>query len=425
MKLILKNAKIIDRDWNGKKRRFDIAVKNGKIESIAPKLDLKGYQIVSSPNLHVSIGFFDIGTQIGEPGLEHRETLESIAEAAASGGYTAIAPFPNTDPPIQSKSDVLFIRNETNSYPVRFYPIGAISKSCKGEDITEIMDMKNSGAVAFSDGKKNIRDAGLMARALQYSKACQGIIINHPEEESLSYHGQIHEGEVSVSLGLEGKPEMAEIIGITRDLQLNDYSDGRYCAYNISTAEAAKIIKKEKEDSDQNISATVAYLNLIFTEQDIKDFNVNLKVNPPLRTEKDRKALVKKLQDNTIDAITSGHSPIETELKKMSFAFASFGAIGIETVFSALNTFGGEKLQLELLIDKISRGPRHLLNIEIPEIKEGSVADLCIFDPDIKWTYHETSIKSKSKNSPFIDQDFTGKVIGIIGNGKYIPNNAR
>lgn len=422
MKLILKKAKIIDKNWKGKKGRFDIAIKNGKIESIAPKIEAKGYKVIESKNLHVSIGFFDIGTQIGEPGLEHRENLESISAAAASGGYTAIAPFPNTNPPIHSKSEVLFLVNETRDSAISFHPTGAVSKSCKGEDISEMLDMDRHGAVAFTDGKKTIREAGLMARALQYAKACNGLIINHPDEETISHNGQIHEGELSVSLGLEGKPEMSEILGVTRDIQLTEYTEGKYCAYNISAGSVVKIIKKEKQKLGNKLSSTVSYLNLLFEEEDLSDFNVNLKVIPPLRSSKDRKALIKGVQQGTIDAICSGHAPIEDELKKMSFAFASFGAIGIETVFSALNTLISEDLGLEEMIAKLTVGPRSLLNLEVPVIREGEAADLCIFDPTLDWTYSESEIKSKSKNSPFIGKTFKGRVLGIINNNKFIAN---
>ncbi len=418
MKLILKKAKIIDTAWSSKER-YDIAIKNGKIESIASKLDLPGYKEVTSKNLHVSIGFLDIGTQIGEPGLEHRETISSITQAAIAGGYTGIAPFPNTSPSIHSKSEVQFIVNNTKNSIVDFHPIGAVSQSCKGEDITEFIDMKQSGAIAFSDGKHSLKDAGLMKRALQYAKACNGLIINHPDEISLSNYGQINEGEISVMLGLEGNPEMAEVLGIQRDIQLCEYTEGRYCAYNISTTEAAKLVKKHKGSQRINISSTVSYLNLIFSDKAMLGFDVNLKVYPPFRGEKDRRSLIKALKDDSIDCITSGHVPLEVELKKKSFAFADFGAIGIETVLSALLTDLEGQLEVDDIVKKLTIGPRTLLGLTIPTIEEGVEANICLFDPDLEWTFSKSDIRSLSKNSPYINKSFKGKVLGVINNNKY------
>ena len=419
MKLILKKAKIIDKRWK-KKGRFDLAIKNGKIEKIAPTITIDGYKEIQSPNLHVSIGFLDIGTQVGEPGLEHRENLDSIIAAAASGGFTAIAPFPNTEPVIHSKTEILFLKNNTNNTSVDFYPIGAISKNCAGEDITEMIDMSRNGAIAFSDGKKTIQNSGLMLRALQYAKACNGLIINHPNDKDISTQGQVHEGSISVSLGLEGIPEMAEIVALNRDIQLTQYAESKYCAHNISSLHTVKVLRKEKNSVGHNILSTVSYLNLIFKDKDVESFDVNLKVLPPLRDEKDRRSLIKGIKDDTIDAITSGHVPLEEELKKMSFGYASFGAIGIETTFSAMTTLLDDELDLETIIDKLSVGPRNILGLTVPEISEGENANLCIFDPDLMWTYKSETIKSRSKNSPFIDHVFKGKVLGIINNNKYI-----
>lgn len=421
MKLILKQAKIIDKDWNNSNDRFDISIRNGKIERIAPSLEMEDYKTFSSENLHVSIGFMDIGTQIGEPGLEHRENIDSIISAAAAGGFTAIAPFPNTQPAIHSKSEVQFIVNNTKGRVVEFFPVGALSKSCAGEDITEILDMHAQGAIAFSDGKKSVHDSGLMLRALQYVKACNGLVINRPDDKYLAHEGQVHEGIVSVSLGLEGLPEIAESLGLSRDITLNAYAESRYCAYNISTSESIRILKKAKSAETNKISATVAYLNLILEDRHMTDFDVNLKVLPPLRDARDRRNLLKALREGHIDAITSGHTPLEEEKKKMSFAYADFGAIGIETVFAALLSMAGDVLELPLIIEKLSVGPRNILGLPVPEIAEGAVANLCIFDPDITWEYKAGNVKSLSMNSPFLDQKFKGKVLGIINQNKFLP----
>jgi dihydroorotase len=208
---------------------------------------------------------------------------------------------------------------------------------------------------------------------------------------------------------------MAEALGLARDLQLAEYADSKYCAYNVSTASAVKLLTK----SEKEVHSSVCYLNLLFEDNDLSTFESNLKVYPPLRSKKDRKSLIKALKTDIIDAITSGHGPLEEELKKKSFAFADFGAIGIETVFPALLSNLSEDITIETIVSKLTTGPRNVLGIEQEEIKKGAQANLCIFDPDLEWTYSKP--KSKSKNSPFIGKTFKGKVLGIINNGKHIP----
>ena len=422
MKLILKSAKIIDRNWEGGNERVDIVIRNGKIEKIGKDLQIDGFKEIRSGNLHVSPGFVDIGAQIGEPGFEQRDDIHSISKAAMAGGYTAVSSFPNTNPVVQSKSEIAYLKNQTSDFLVDFHPIGAISHDTKGGDIAEIMDMQAHGAVGFSDGKYSIANSGLMMRALQYAKACDGLIINHPNDAGIAEEGQIHEGEVSVSLGLEGIPEMSETMGLKRDLQLNQYVESKYCAHNISSADSTKLLKKERKHPERKVWSTVNYMNLIFTDEDLKNFNVNLKVYPPLRSARDQRNLVRGLKEGTIDAITTGHTPLEEEHKKMSFAFASFGAIGLETAFSALLSYADD-LSLETIIDKLTWGPREVLQLPVYQINEGEKADLCIFDPDIEWNYTSDTIKSKSRNSPFVDKQLKGKVLAVINNNKVSYNN--
>ncbi len=421
MILLIKNATVVCRDkaLNGKK--FDLYIKNGIIEKIAKNISDQNAKTIEANNLHVSIGWMDIGTQVGEPGYEYRETLSSAADAAARGGFTTIAPFPNTNPCVDNKSSVQYILNNTQNLPVDFLPIAAVSQGCAGNDITEMMDLSNAGAIAFSDGKKPVQDGGLLLRALQYAKASSKKIIQRPVDSSLEYHGMIHEGKTSLSLGLSGMPSLSEYSSTARDIKIAEYAENEIVLHTISTKESADLVKTERKNNNQ-LSATVAYKNLIQIDEDLIDFNSNLKVQPPLRSSKDQKALVKGIKDGSIQAICSNHVPLEQEKKKLEFPFADFGAIGLETCYSALNTQLAEIVSTEILIDRLAYGPREILNLKIPELKIGSKANLTLFDPSQEWTYDRREIRSKSKNTPYIGVQFVGKVIGIINGKHYVTN---
>lgn len=416
MELLLKNATIIRSGSLKKNQKKDIYIKNGVIQKIASKIKLEGVKTIESDNLHVSPGWLDIGTQIGEPGYEHRENLQSVTDAAAAGGYTGIACFPNTDPIVDSKSAVHFIKSHTEKSPVTFYPIAALSKKTDGDDISEMMDLKANGAVAFSDGSRSIQNSGVLLRALQYVKSFDGCIIQKSVDKKIANDGQVHEGMMSIQLGLKGIPSIAETSSLQKDLDLNRYAQSKITFHTISSEGSYKVIKEAKKNKDA-VNATVAYLNLVSNDEVLLDFNSNYKVDPPLRSSKDQNALIKGIKDGTIDAICSNHVPLEEEKKKMEFSNAEFGAIGLQTVFSSCWTALENKISLTDLCHKLSNGPRAILGLESIAIKEGEKAVITLFDPSKKWSFTKENNKSLSNNSPFIEQEFNGTVLGII-NGK-------
>ena len=395
----------------------DILIEQGSIQAIADNIEQKSAKVIEGQGLHVSIGWLDIGVQHGDPGFEHIEDVESLSKAAARGGYTALACYPNTQPRVHSKSEILYIKNNTKHLPVNFYPIGAISKKCAGQDITEMYDMSKAGAVAFSDGSQSVQNSGLMLRALQYVKAFDGLIINHPHDATIAPEGQLHEGIVSTSLGMQGLPHIAEELAVQRDIHLTEYAQSRIHIANISTAKSVDLIRRAKAKGVA-ITASVAALNLAFSQRELYDFNVNFKVKPPLREQTDIDALWEGLQDGTIDIISSNHVPVEEEHKKLEFPYADFGAIGLETTFPLVNTYLNNRLSLEQFVQKISITPRKLLHLPTLSIKEGAMARLTIFNPTTSWIFEKKDIQSKSKNSPLIGQTFKGKVLGII-NGTF------
>lgn len=395
-------------------QQLDLLIEEGIISRIGEELsgvggdeswDLKGAML--------SPGWLDIGAQCGDPGLEHREDLEHAAEAAMMGGFTGVACFPNTDPCVHSKSEVHYIRQRTRELLVDFYPIGAVSHDCAGKEITEMLDMHAAGALAFSDGKQPVAHAGLLLRALLYAKAFDGVILNHPHEQSIVPGGQMHEGIISTQLGMRGIPALSESLMVQRDIDILVYSDSRLHVHNISTARAVSLIRAAKQQG-LHITCSVPALNLFFTETDLQGFDSMLKVLPPLRTEADREAIIAGLADGTVDLITSNHVPLEVEAKQLEFAYAKFGAIGLETAFAAARTALGDRLSPQQLVDKFSVQPRKLLGLSVPTIAEGNVANLTAFAPNAKWTLQQKDIRSKSKNSPFIGREMTGRVLGVV-----------
>ena len=413
MDILLKRATIISPGDKNHLQTKDILVSKGKIEKIANTISAPKAKIIESENLHVSMGWMDIGTHIGEPGLEHRETSDSAAGAAAAGGYTDIAVMPTVDPVTHSKSEVSYIANNQPSNGVRIHSIGAVSRDAKGEDLTEMIDMSRAGAIAFGDGLKSIKDSGMMMRALQYAKAVNKPVINYSLDKSLAHDGQMHEGNVSVSLGMQGIPSLAEQVAVQRDLYLAKYTESELILHCISSSESCDLIKKAIKDNIK-VSATVSYLNLIHTDEDLRSFNSNLKVKPPLRSNIDKKALIKSVRKGNIRTIVSNHVPLEEEQKKLEFSYAGFGATGLETCFAAINTHLSEDLSLEQIILALTVGPRTQMKVDLPIIKSGETVCLTVFDPSISWTYDNKTKKSISSNSNFLSTSLKGKVLATI-----------
>lgn len=419
MDVLIKKACIIAPGNPYHEKIMDVFIKNGTIHKIAKNIGEQTKKVIQGDHLHLSIGWMDIGTQVGEPGFEQRENIDSVCNAAAKGGFTSIASFPNTFPSIQSKSEINFIKNSSNAHLVNIYPIGAVSKDTEGNEISEMIDMTRAGAVAFSDGKRSVDKSSILLKALLYVKSFKGIIIQRSEDESLSQGGLMHEGLVSTSLGMTGMPDIAEHVAAIRDIKLNEYAESKLCLHTVSSADTVELIKKHQKKNNQ-LYATVSYMNITQTDDDLEGFNENFKVVPPIRTKKDQRALIKGLKDGTIHAIVSNHDPKEDEIKHLEFSNAAFGAIGLESCYAVVNENLGEELGTTKIVDLLAYGPRIILDIDIPEIKEGEKADLCIFDPTEKWTFEKSTIASKSFNSPYLGKELMGRVKHVIRGNKMI-----
>jgi dihydroorotase len=421
MNILIKQAKIIDSNsqFNGKK--MDILIENGYVTSIKSKITTdKNTKIIEGDNLHVSNGWMDMQVNFCDPGYEHKEDLNTGIKAAAAGGFTAVAITSGTNPPIHSKAQVQYIKNNTLDAIVDVYPMGTATHNREGKEISEMYDMQLAGAIAFSDDKNTITNAGTLMRALLYSKNFEGLVVTHCEDKSISHEGQMNEGEVSTKLGLKGMPALAEELMIARNIFLAEYTDAPIHISSISTKRAVDLIRDAKAKG-LKITASVNAYNLALEDTALMEFDSNYKLNPPLRTKEDIEALKKGLTDGTIDAITSDHRPQDIESKDVEFDQASNGMIGLETAFGLLNTYKG-KLKLETIIEAISNNPRRILKLKESMLKEGEPANLTIFDTETEWKFEKKHIRSKSLNTPFIGVKFKGKVIGIINKKQMLLN---
>ena len=417
MKILIKEAKIIDTKSFYNNKIVDVKINNGIIEEIGENLSFSNdYKQVSYKNLHVSQGWFDSSVSLGEPGFEERETIVNGLNVAAKSGFTAIALQPNSFPIIDNQSQIQFVKQKATNAATSLYPIGALTKNSEGNDLAELFDMKNSGAIAFGDYNKNTSNSNLLKIALQYVQDFDGLVLSFCQDEKIKGNGVANEGIVSTQLGLKGIPNLAEELNVARNLFLLEYTGGKLHIPTISTSKSVDLIKEAKAKGLQ-VTCSVAVHNLVLTDKKLENFDTRFKVSPPLRTEEDRKALLTGILDNTIDTITSDHNPIDIEHKKMEFDLAKNGTIGLESAFSALMTV----MPLEKIVEKLTSG-KLIFNLENSEIKVGKVANISLFTIDEDWTFTKENILSKSKNSAFLGAKMKGKVIGIYNNSKLILN---
>ena len=420
MDIIIRSARVIHPGSKFHNKVVDILISNGKVKKIAAKIadaEVGKAKPVSAPNLHVSLGWVDMNANFYDPGYEQKETVESGCLAAAAGGFTHVCIMPVTAPITQTKAQVEYLLNKSSNNIVSVHPVGALTQDLKGHDLADMYDMYNAGAIAFSDGLHVSPSAGMIERALLYIKAFDGLVMTHPEDKSVSKNGMMNEGALSTRLGLPGAPALAEEIAVSRDLYLLEYTASKLHMLDISVRGSVALLRAAKKKK-LKLSASVNAYNLLLDESAVGQYNTNAKLNPHLRTKDDITALIKGIQDGTIDTITSQHNPQDEECKRLEFDKADFGMIGLETSYAASNTALSGKVDATKMVELFSLNARTILGLPTNGLAEGENADLTLFDPDMKWTFTEKDIRSRSKNTPFIGTTFTGKAIGIIHKDK-------
>lgn len=417
MKVLFKSVKVVDKHskWNG--QQVDVLISSGKVEKIAKKIAVSNIKSYEFKNACISPSFIDMNASIPDPGMEHREDLNSGLNAAANGGFSHVALMPQQNPTIQDKSGVEFIKSKTEKHICQPLIIGAMSKNREGKEMTEMYDMQLAGAVAFSDADKAVQDAGLMSRCLLYAKGINSFIMSFPEDYSLSLGAKMNEGVMSTLLGMKGNPSLSEELMIARDLYIAEYQNAKIHFSNISSARSIELIKAAKKKGI-NVTADVAIHHLCHDENILEEFDTNFKLRPPLRTKQDVNALKAAVKEGIIDAISSQHTPIEKEGKEVEFEVAKYGMISFQTFLPQLLSLVGKNLSLEDLIDAITARPRSIFSLESVYVEEGSAAEFCIYDTDAKWKFDEESNLSKSVNSNLYKQELKGMVLALCANNQ-------
>lgn len=416
MQILLRQAKIIDSSspFNGQTK--DILITDGIISSIEDKIDHQDAQVVAGEGLLVSGGWVDPFSHFCDPGIEYKETLETGANAAAAGGYTRVFSMPNTEPVVDNKSQVSYVVQQSACLPVSIHPIGAITKKLEGKDLAEMYDMKNSGAVAFSDGLVPVQTAGLFLKALQYVKAFDGVLIQIPIDKSIGAGGLINEGIISTQLGLPGIPAISEETIIKRDIDLARYTGSKLHITGVSTKTSIDLIAQAKQEGLQ-ISCSVTPYHLYFADEDLVSYDTNLKLNPPLRTVSDRAALRLAVENGLVDCIATHHLPQNWDNKICEFEYAKSGMIGLQTAFAVVNTVL-PNLSNEKIIALFSGNARNIFDLPTTHVSVGSKAELTLFSRTAETLLTAGNNQSKSANSPFLEKTLTGKAVGIVHKGK-------
>jgi dihydroorotase len=415
MKILIQSPEILDPNSAYHQKEKNVLIHNGRISAIGDK-NFSADKVIKAEGMKLSVGWFDLGTFIGDPGLEYKEDLESGSRTAAAGGFTELAVLPNTAPCVQTKNEISYLVRGNEGRLVQIHPMASVTINNKGEELTEMIDLNASGAVAFTDGLKPIWHTDIFLKSLQYIQKFNGVLLDHPEDYWLNLFGQMHEGVNSTRLGLKGMPRIAEEIVIGKNLELLQYAGGRLHFSRISTPKSLELIKAAKRKNQVTCDATV--YQALLDDSMLSDFDTHYKVNPPLRERADNDSIIKGLRDGTIDVLSSGHMPQDEESKNLEFDRAEFGIISLQT-FCANLTSLSKHVDWDVLIQKVTSGPREVLQLEVPRIEEDTNANLTLVDPGHKWTLDDSTNLSKSKNSPWFGKELTGKAVAVFNNGKF------
>ena len=416
-------ARLLD-PASGLDARGGVVIEDGRIADVGAHLyatPLEDAVLIDARGACLAPGLVDMRVQLGEPGAEHKETYASGTAAAAAGGVTSFACLPNTVPPIDDPAMVEFVARRARQLKrAKVYPYGAITRGCAGRDMAELALLREAGAVGFTDGHRAVADSLVMRRTMAYASAIGGLIVQHPEDPALAEGGAMNEGEVATRLGLAGIAAVAEVILIERDLRLVELTGCRYHVAHISTAAAVDAVRRAKARG-LPVTAEAAPHHFALNELEVAGYRTFAKVSPPLRSEDDRRAVVAGLADGTIDVIASDHCPQDQDSKRLPFAQAEFGVVGLETLLPvALQLVHDGSMGLLEVLAKLTCAPADLLGLEAGRLRPGAPADLILFDPELPWRVREEGLHSLSKNTPFEGRPIQGKVLRTMVDGRTI-----
>ena len=415
MKVLLQSPLIMDKRSPFHRKKKNVLIQGGKITDIGDKA-FSADRVIDAEGMILSPGWFDLGAASGDPGQEHREDLDSLSRAAAAGGFTEVAVLPNTTPSIQTKNDIAYLTHRNDNRLVQIHAIASVTKGNKGEEMTEMIDLHEGGAVAFSDGLRSVHNTDIFLKTLQYIRTFDGLFIDHAHDHWLDLFGQMNEGPVSATLGLKGRPALSEEVAVSRNIKLLGYSESRLHLFHVSAPKAIDLVRAALKKG-LRISCDVTAYQALLDDSRLQDFDTNYKVIPPLRDKASNEKIIKGLIDGTISVITSGHLPQDAESKVVEFDHAEPGIINLQTFASQLVTLSAE-IGWEDLLEKVTVNPRTLLNIALPVIDAGERANLTLLDPTHKWVFSEEHNLSKSANSPWLGKELRGKVAAVFNNGK-------
>lgn len=426
--LLIKNCKPVGSGHDGS-ALADIRIREGKIIHIQDAIEpSENEEVFDAEGAYASGGWMDMHVHFREPGFEHKETIGTGCQSAMFGGFTEVACMPNTKPAIHTRDVVEYIVNKAKDELVDVHPIGCVTKDRKGETIAEMSDMVKGGAVAFSDDGDPVRNSQVMRVALEYSSMLGVPVINHAEDLDLSRPGHMHEGEVSARLGLDGSPGIAEEVMIARDILLAEYTGGHIHIAHISTAKAVELVRRAKSEGI-HVTTEVCTHHFDLTDEEVgrRNFDTNVKMHPPLRTQRDVDAMIEGLADGTIDVICTDHAPHAVEEKEVEFIYAMNGIIGLDTAWSICvkQLIEPGIMSVEQVVEKLTVNPRKICNLPISEIKRGNKANLTLFNTDEEWVYSLEEVRSKSRNSPYIGDTLKGRAIAVYNNGRFEVNTLR
>ena len=416
--VLLKGGRVLD-PGNGLDVQTDILIESGRIVRMAPGIEAAGAETHDLSGKLITPGWFDMHVHFREPGREDEETVQTGCAAAVAGGFTGACPMPNTEPAADSRGIIEYMIAEAADTPVEVYPIAAATKGRLGKELSEMADLVDAGAVAFSDDGVAVATAEMTRRVLEYASMLGVPLIEHCEEPSMTEGGAMHEGAMSTKLGMPAMPGVAEDIIVARDILLAEFVGARVHIAHISTARSVELVRQAKARGVL-VTCEVTPHHFALTDAAVAGFDANCKMNPPLRLETDMEAMIAGLKDGTIDVIATDHAPHSPEEKDVEFAAAPFGITGLETAWGliAKELIAPGHLSLPGALEKITRAPRQILGLPVPALQEGEMANLTFLDPDMQWTVRADDFFSKSRNTPFLGWTFTGRPVGVFNKGR-------